>query len=120
MSMLREDNQRWIALDIGGANIKSAHECGHARTVPFEVWKRPNELGRAIAAAAAALPTSDRAAVTMTAELSDCYPTKAAGVSAVLDAVSEGLPGKSIVVWGGDGEFHSVAEARRHPHLAAA
>ena len=42
------------------------------------------------------------------------------GVSAVLDAVSEGLPGKSIVVWGVDGEFHSVAEARRQPHLVAA
>ena len=59
----------WIALDVGGANIKTAHGCGQARTVPFEVWKRPDELGQAIAAAAAALPASDRAAVTMTAEL---------------------------------------------------
>ena len=91
-----------------------------ARTVPFEVWKRPDELGRAIAAAAAALPASDRAAVTMTAELCDCYPTKAVGVNAVLDAVVEGLPGRSIVVWGVDGEFHSVADARRQPHLVAA
>ena len=40
----------WIGLDIGGANIKTAHENGHARTVPFEVWKRPDELGEAIAA----------------------------------------------------------------------
>ncbi len=110
-------DRAWIS---AGPTSRVAHECGHARTVPFEVWKRPDELGRAIAAAAAALPTSDRAAVTMTAELSDCYPTKATGVSAVLDAVSEGLPGRSIVVWGVDGAFHSVAEARRQPHLAAA
>jgi probable H4MPT-linked C1 transfer pathway protein len=110
----------WIGLDIGGANIKTAHEDGQARTVPFEVWKGPDELGRAIAAAAAALPASDRAAVTMTAELSDCYPTKTSGVKSVLDAVVAGLPGWSIVVWGVDDEFHSVADIRRQPHLAAA
>ena len=120
MSTSVPDRHPWIGLDIGGANIKTAHEDGPARTVPFEVWKRPDELGRAIAAAAAALPVSDRAAVTMTAELCDCYPAKIVGVNAVLDAVLEGLPAFSIVVWGVDGEFHSVAEARRHPHLAAA
>jgi (4-(4-[2-(gamma-L-glutamylamino)ethyl]phenoxymethyl)furan-2-yl)methanamine synthase len=114
------DRHSWIGLDIGGANIKIAHEDGNARTVPFEVWKRPDELGKAIAAAAAALPASDRAAVTMTAELCDCYTAKTVGVNAVLDAVLEGLPAFSIVVWGVDGEFHSVAEARRQPHLAAA
>lgn len=112
MSHLIEQYLPWIGLDIGGANIKVAHEHGPARTVPFEVWKRPDELNRAIAAAVAALPPSDRAAVTMTAELCDCYPTKAHGVNAVLDAVLEGLPGWSIVVWGVDGEFHSVAEAK--------
>ena len=68
----------------------------------------------------AALPASDRAAVTMTAELCDCYPTKAVGVNAILDAVLAGMPGHSIVVWGVDGEFHSVSDARRQPHLAAA
>src|SRR5271168_1518106 len=97
------DRRPWIGLDIGGANIKTAHEDGQARTVPFEVWKRPDELGRAIAAAAAALPASDRAAVTMTAELCDCYPTKAVGVNAVLDAVVTGIPDLTIAVWGVDG-----------------
>jgi len=111
---------RWIALDIGGANIKVAHGGGLARTVPFEVWKRPDELSQAIATAVAAFPICDRAAVTMTAELCDCYPTKAVGVSAVLDAVVAGIPGRSIVVWGVDGEFHPVDEARRQPRLAAA
>ena len=82
-----------VALDIGGANIKVAHSSGQALAIPFEVWKRPDELGRAIAAAAAALPHADRAVVTMTAELCDCYPTKAVGVGAVLDAAVEGLAG---------------------------
>jgi len=115
-----EGRRPWIGLDIGGANIKVAHEDGDARTVPFEVWKRPDELGRAIVAAAASMPETARAAVTMTAELSDCYPTKTVGVNAVLDAAVAGLAGRSIVVWGVDGEFHSVAQARRRPHLVAA
>ncbi|MFI5455240.1 MAG: hydantoinase/oxoprolinase family protein [Isosphaerales bacterium] len=114
------DRGCWIALDIGGANIKVAHGGGQARTVPFEVWKRPDELGQVIATAVAAFPACDRAAVTMTAELCDCYPTKTVGVNAVLDAVVAGVPGCSIVVWGVDGEFHSVDEARRQPRLAAA
>ena len=99
----------WIALDIGGANIKVAHSEGAARTVPFEVWKRPDELAGRSRRLVAALPPSDRAAVTMTAELCDCYPTKAVGVNAVLDAVVEVCPDRSIVVWGVDGEFHSMS-----------
>jgi len=114
------DRGCWIGLDIGGANIKVAHGGGQARTVPFEVWKRPDELGTAIAAAVATLPACDRAAVTMTAELCDCYPTKTVGVNAVLNAVVAALPGCSTIVWGVDGEFHSVEQVRRQPQLAAA
>jgi probable H4MPT-linked C1 transfer pathway protein len=111
---------RWVALDIGGANIKAAHELGQARTVPFEVWKRPEGLGAAIASAVATLPPAGRAAVTMTAELCDCYPTKQVGVNAVLDAVIEALPGWLVTVWGLDGEFHDVVTIRRNARLAAA
>jgi probable H4MPT-linked C1 transfer pathway protein len=113
-------SDRWVALDIGGANIKIAHGGGRALTVPFEVWKRPDELGRAIAAAIATLPPGDHAAVTMTAELCDCFPTKRVGVNAVLDAVLEGLPRQTIAIWGVDGEFHRVDDIRRQPLLAAA
>jgi probable H4MPT-linked C1 transfer pathway protein len=110
----------WIALDVGGANIKAAHGGGQALCVPFEVWKRPDELGQAIAAVTAALPPCNRAALTMTAELCDCYPTKTVGVNAVLDAAIAALPGCFMNVWGVDGEFHSVAEVRGQPQLAAA
>ncbi len=110
----------WIGLDIGGANIKAAHGAGMARTVPFEVWKRPDDLGRTIAAVAATFPPSSGAAVTMTAELCDCYPTKEVGVKAILDAMVEALPGRSIAVWGVDGAFHTVNDAREAPRLVAA
>ena len=55
----------WIALDIGGANIKVAHGGGQARSVPFEVWKRPDELASVLSAAVATLPESDCVAATI-------------------------------------------------------
>jgi probable H4MPT-linked C1 transfer pathway protein len=115
-----EHRDAWIGLDIGGANIKAAHSDGTARTVPFEVWKRPDELARAIGSIAASLPPSSAAAVTMTAELCDCYPTKRIGVLAVLDAVRQALPEKHLAVWGVDEAFHTAGEIGDHPLLAAA
>lgn len=110
----------WIALDIGGANIKAAHTQGMARTVPFELWKRPDELPRLLSQLTAALPPADRIAITMTAELCDCYPTKAKGVREVLSAVSEVYSGKQIRVWCTDERFHSVEEVLERPEPAAA
>jgi probable H4MPT-linked C1 transfer pathway protein len=115
-----EHRNDWIGLDIGGANIKAAHTDGTARTVPFEVWKRPDGLTAAIESIAASLPPSSCVALTMTAELCDCYPTKRAGVRDILDAVTRAFPDRSIAVWGMDGSFHSVAEIRDDPILAAA
>ena len=45
---LPEARVRCLALDVGGANIKAAHGSGSARTLPFELWKRPDELGRVL------------------------------------------------------------------------
>jgi probable H4MPT-linked C1 transfer pathway protein len=111
---------RWLALDIGGANLKAAHSEGLTTTVPFEVWRRPAELGKAIAGLAAALPPFDRVAVTMTAELCDCYQTKAEGVLAILEAATQAMGSRPMSVWGIDGRFHEVDEIRRRPVLAAA
>jgi probable H4MPT-linked C1 transfer pathway protein len=110
----------WLALDVGGANLKAAHSSGAVRSLPFELWKRPGDLGSMVASLAATFPTSDRVALTMTAELCDCYPTKTDGVVAVLDAVLGAFPGRPVAVWGTDGRFHEVAEIRGRPHLAAA
>src|SRR3954454_11275303 len=67
----------WLALDIGGANLKAAHSAGLIRTVAFEVWRRPQDLARELAELAAGFPRFHRIAVTMTAELCDCFSTKA-------------------------------------------
>jgi probable H4MPT-linked C1 transfer pathway protein len=88
--------------------------------MPFEVWRRPHELGPAIAALAGTFPPFDRVALTMTAETCDCYATKAEGVNAVLDAVQVALGPYPVVVWGTDGRFHSIPTIRHEPVLAAA
>jgi (4-(4-[2-(gamma-L-glutamylamino)ethyl]phenoxymethyl)furan-2-yl)methanamine synthase len=111
---------RWIALDIGGANIKAAHTWGQARALPFELWKRPEDLPRVLAALTATFPPAERVAVTMTAELCDCYPTKAEGVKDVLDAVVGVYADREVRVWGTDERFHGVAEVLARPELAAA
>ncbi len=110
----------WLALDIGGANIKAAHTTGQARTLPFELWKRPEELPRVLESLVATFPPFERIAVTMTAELCDCYPTKAEGVTEVLGAVLNLAEERSIRVWSIDERFHSVAEILKRPALAAA
>ena len=74
-----------------------------------------------LAAVAATLPCSNRAAVTMTAELCDCYPTKTVGVNAVLDAVARrAFPaGRS---WSGElmASFTRWPTSGARPQLAAA
>ena len=114
------DESPWLALDIGGANLKASHTTGGARSLPFELWKRPEELPHAIETLAATLPPSERIALTMTAELCDCYPTKAEGVRSVLGAVAAAFPGLLVRVWGTDGRFHDPSEISEAPELAAA
>lgn len=114
------DTPRWLAYDIGGANIKAAHSSGKARTLPFELWKRPDDLSLALRTLKTTLPEADKLAITMTAELCDCYDTKVEGVLAVLDAVLDVFPGKPTRVWGTDGRFHSVPDVQGGPEIAAA
>jgi hypothetical protein len=110
----------WLAFDIGGANIKAAHSSGKARSLPFELWKRPEELTLALRTLTATLPVADQIAVTMTAELCDCYETRIEGVLAVLDDVLEVFADRRLRIWGTDGRFHSIPEIQADPELAAA
>ncbi len=110
----------WLGLDVGGANIKAAHSSGLARSSTFELWKHPDDLPREVAALASTFPPYDRVALTMTAELCDCYPTKAVGVGRILDAIVDVAGWRPICVWGTDGAFSRVSEVRQAPRLAAA
>ena len=118
--MTSPPSTRWLAFDIGGANLKAAHSEGQAVSRPFELWKRPEDLAGALGEVASLVPTSDAWAVTMTAELCDCFATKADGVRSILAATAEAAGDRAVRVYGTDGRFHDVAAILETPRLAAA
>jgi len=110
----------WLALDIGGANIKAADGVGFARSVAFPLWKHPEDLATALRELFASAPRAESLAVTMTGELADCYETKAEGVESILDAVEAAAEGRTVWVYLCDGRLVSPITARAEALLAAA
>ena len=113
-------NMPIVGLDIGGANLKAASVDGRAVSRAFAVWSEPERLGEQLDRLLADLPTADALAVTMTAELADCFRTKAEGVRRILESVVHTACGRPVVVWQTGGEFVPVADAIELPQLAAA
>ena len=111
------------ALDIGGANLKAVHTSGAAQFVPFEVWRQPGLICEAVQAVLRRFPPYDFLAVTMTAELCDCFSTKRDGVLRILDAVEAASsaisPGKAIKVFRLDGRLADLEQARAEPLAVA-
>ncbi len=110
----------WLALDIGGANLKAADGLGWARSVPFALWREPERLAAALGELIVTTPADARLAVTMTGELCDCFRTKAEGVRHILVAVREVAAGREVGVYLVDGRIVSTDEACEIPSLAAA
>ena len=110
----------WIGLDIGGANLKAADCDGVALTRSFPVWKEPERLTTVLGEIFSAFPQSDAVAVTITAELADCFETKADGVHAVLQSVEHAAANKPVFVWQTGAEFVTPQVAREIPLLVAA
>jgi probable H4MPT-linked C1 transfer pathway protein len=111
---------RVVGLDIGGANLKAADSDGKATTRPFAVWKTPEKLAAEIGQLLDGFARPDAIALTMTAELADCYRTKREGVDAVLAAVELSAAAIPVAVWQTAGRFVTPREAREAPLLAAA
>jgi probable H4MPT-linked C1 transfer pathway protein len=110
----------WLAIDVGGANLKAADGRGFAAVRPFALWQAPNRLAVELGELLLESPRCERLAITMTAELADCYETKELGVRAILDAAEAAAAGRDIVVYLTDGRLVRTAEAREHAKLAAA
>jgi probable H4MPT-linked C1 transfer pathway protein len=114
-----------IGWDIGGVNIKAARlEAGAVRVAlePFELRRAPDRLAPTLAAIAAGLGATgtERHAVTMTAELSQFFRTKREGVEFIVRALTAVFPGDRLSVFGADGRFRDVSDARREPLCVAA
>ncbi len=111
---------KWMALDIGGANLKAADGAHLAVSHPFPMWENPRALIDALRAMIALVPRVDHIAVTMTGELADCFNTKAEGVEFILKAVSVAADGRHTRVYLTNGKLVSLQTAARQPLLAAA
>jgi (4-(4-[2-(gamma-L-glutamylamino)ethyl]phenoxymethyl)furan-2-yl)methanamine synthase len=110
----------WLALDIGGANLKIADGLGFAESHSFPLWQRPSQLAEALRVLIAGAPPADHLAVTMTGELADCFTTKAEGVLAILDAVQAAAGGRHTRLYSVDGTLLAPEIARRFPQKVAA
>lgn len=109
-----------IGLDVGGANLKAAHSSGAVISQPFALWREPARLAEQLQRVLAQVPEVDRLAVTMTAELCDCFATKRQGVIHVLDAVRRVALQREVCVWSTQGRFLTPAQACEAPLLVAA
>lgn len=120
-----------VGLDVGGANTKAcflsigeereASAIGRSRY--HEVWRDPRGLRQVMAGLVrGALPHGhpDAIALTMTAELCDVFPTRAAGVEAVVDAVKEVFPDTPLWLWTVGGRFVDAAGQIPPEEVAAA
>lgn len=107
--------------DIGGAHLKLARIEGQtivaAYQLPCALWRGLDELRRALATALESLGPVERHAVTMTGELADLFPDRAAGVAAILDVLAEFLPSTAIAAYTTDGEFLSSGKAKASPDI---
>lgn len=110
----------WLALDVGGANLKVADGAGFARSMPFALWRSPEQLASALRLLIAEAPPANGLAATMTGELADCFETKAAGVQAIIAALEHVADGRPLWIYGTHGELVDAAAARSSPELVAA
>jgi (4-(4-[2-(gamma-L-glutamylamino)ethyl]phenoxymethyl)furan-2-yl)methanamine synthase len=114
-----------IGWDVGGANIKAARiDEGRSEPLVFErplpLWREPHRLPSVLTEAVSSLGAASTMAVTMTAELADCFATKREGVASVLDAFDTAFPDVQPWIYGTDGAFRPAAVARRQPFRVAA
>ncbi len=104
-----------IGFDIGGAHLKAARAIDgrivEVLLLPCNPHYGLARLEGAIEEAAARLGSADRFAITMTAELSDAFETRAAGVAAIASAVARRVKGEALF-YAGDGGFLPFAEVR--------
>lgn len=110
-----------LGLDIGGANIKAATADGLCVSVHFEIWKSPELLAETLTSKIAAFTgKADLVAVTMTAELADCFDTRTEGVTFIIRSVQQAFADSLIRIWLTSGEFAEPEDACDLPMLAAA
>lgn len=110
-----------LGLDIGGANIKAATSDGDCVSRAFAIWQCKDALLQELKQ----LPELssnhyDLVALTMTAELADCFENKSEGVEFIVRTVAEAFPDAVLRVWTTSAEFVEPGDAIDLPNLVAA
>jgi (4-(4-[2-(gamma-L-glutamylamino)ethyl]phenoxymethyl)furan-2-yl)methanamine synthase len=114
-----------IGWDIGGVHTKVVRRAPSGTLTPrSRVFAIEHEVASLQALLeemklAVGADEGDRHGVTMTAELSQAFRTKREGVEKILDVVARTL-GERTGIFATDGQFLSIAEARRNPLAVAA
>jgi probable H4MPT-linked C1 transfer pathway protein len=112
-----------IGWDIGGVNLKAARlDTGGFNSVhiPFAIWQRQADLVDTLRQMSEKLGHTNKAAITITAELSDAFRTKREGIRFVLDAVQTALPDTHLHIFGVDGRFYPLSKAIDQSQMFAA
>ncbi len=119
-----------IGYDVGGANTKATYinvkdgKCFNARVAVeyFPVWKHPEELADVLLKLKHQLCKCklDGVGATMTAELSDAYPTKREGVNSILGCFMQAFADVTINVLTTEGKLETIEDAQREPLGVAA
>lgn len=110
----------YLALDIGGANIKVADGRSYAVSYPFPIWRQPTKLPNRLRAIISEAPPADHLSITMTGELADCFASKAEGVQHILNAVAAAADNRHTRVYLSDGRLVTPQVAASLPKLVAA
>lgn len=110
----------WLAIDIGGANIKLADGRGFALSSAFALWKHHKQLASELRTLIAEAPPSDHLAITMTGELADCFPTRRDGVEYIVQAAREAADRRHTRVYLANGTLVTPQVAVSRWQLAAA
>lgn len=112
-----------VALDVGGANIKAADGLGFAHAEPFALWREWRQLPTALERILRAVGPA-RIVATMTGEIADCYPSRAAGVAHIVASLQQAADASGCQtapdIYLVDGRIASADEALREPLQAAA
>lgn len=111
---------RWLAFDIGGANLKVADGQGFALSHYFPLWQKPSKLEQELRMLIAQSPQSDHLVCTMTGELADCFATKRDGVEHILEAFIKASDQRHTRVYRIDGKIVTPQVVEREPLRCAA
>jgi (4-(4-[2-(gamma-L-glutamylamino)ethyl]phenoxymethyl)furan-2-yl)methanamine synthase len=115
-----------IGWDLGGAHVKAARldasgTIDRVLQVPCPVWQGLEHLDRAMARVLTALGTAPLHAVTMTGEMADLFSNRTEGVTRLVTALRERLPGAGVRCYAGARGFVDAAEAAQTaPQIASA